>query len=108
MQQTEQQKEENRSWWVVLLSISFIPLLMVLGNSMLIPVLPEIRSALNISQLQVSLLITLFSVPAGIVIPISGILSDRFGRKKVMIPSLLLYGAGESWPEFPPPPARIC
>jgi ACDE family multidrug resistance protein len=94
LQQTEQQKEENRSWWVVLLSISFIPLLMVLGNSMLIPVLPEIRSALNISQLQVSLLITLFSVPAGIVIPISGILSDRFGRKKVMIPSLLLYGAG--------------
>jgi ACDE family multidrug resistance protein len=29
-----------------------------------------------------------------VVIPISGVLSDRFGRKKVIIPSLLLYGAG--------------
>jgi len=94
--QSEEQKEghSNRDWWVVLLTLSIIPLLMVLGNSMLIPVLPAIRSELNISQLQVSLLITLFSIPAGIVIPISGILSDRIGRKKVIIPSLILYGAG--------------
>lgn len=92
--QSEKQMEENGNWRVVLLTLSIIPLLMVLGNSMLIPVLPAIRSELNISQLQVSLLITLFSIPAGIVIPISGVLSDRFGRKKVIIPSLLLYGAG--------------
>ncbi|MFC4078235.1 MFS transporter [Salinithrix halophila] len=67
---------------------------MVLGNSMLIPVLPTIRSALDISQFQVSLLITLFSVPAGIIIPLAGILSDRFGRRIVIAPALLLYGAG--------------
>jgi ACDE family multidrug resistance protein len=92
--QQERTEENRRGFWVVLLTLSTIPLLMVLGNSMLIPVLPAIRSELNISQLQVSLLITLFSIPAGVVIPISGILSDRFGRKKVIIPSLLRYGAG--------------
>nr|WP_204617646.1 MFS transporter [Desulforadius tongensis] len=67
---------------------------MVLGNSLLIPVLPAVQKALNISNVQVSLIITLFSVPAGIVIPLAGFLSDRFGRKKVIIPSLVLYGLG--------------
>lgn len=78
----------------VILTLSLIPLIMVLGNSMIVPVLPEAKTALHISQLKVSLFITLFSVPAGIVIPAAGILSDRIGRKKVIIPSLILYGAG--------------
>lgn len=95
---SEQQKnntasaEEPRAG--VILTLSFIPLIMVLGNSMLVPVLPQAKAALDISQLQVSLLITLFSIPAGIIIPLAGILSDRFGRKAVIIPSLLLYGGG--------------
>lgn len=78
----------------VILSLSSVPLIMVLGNSMLIPILPQMKADLDITQFQVSLIITLFSVSAGIIIPLSGILSDRFGRKKVIIPSLLLYGAG--------------
>lgn len=67
---------------------------MVLGNSLLIPVLPAVKNALHLTQFKVSLLITLFSVPAGLIIPLAGFLSDRFGRKKVIIPSLLLYGLG--------------
>ncbi|MBO8136553.1 MAG: MFS transporter [Desulfotomaculum sp.] len=75
-------------------ALAGVPLIMVLGNSLLIPVLPAIQNSLNISNVQVSLVITLFSVPAGIVIPLAGFLSDRFGRKKVIIPSLILYGLG--------------
>jgi ACDE family multidrug resistance protein len=75
-------------------ALAGVPLIMVLGNSLLIPVLPAIQSTLNISKVQVSLLITLFSVPAGIVIPLAGFLSDRFGRKKVIIPALILYALG--------------
>ncbi len=67
---------------------------MVLGNSMLIPVLPDIRNALNLTTVQVSLLITMFSLPAGIVIPLAGFLSDRYGRKLIIIPALIIYGAG--------------
>lgn len=61
---------------------------------MLIPVLPTISSQLHISSFQVSLLITLFSISAGLIIPIAGILSDRFGRKWVIVPALFIYGAG--------------
>lgn len=77
-----------------LITLTSIPLIMVLGNSMLIPVLPTISSVLDVTSFQVSLLITLFSIPAAIVIPIAGILSDRIGRKKVIFISLLLYGLG--------------
>lgn len=78
----------------VIATLSFIPLIMVLGNSMLVPILPQAKAALDLSQFQVSLFITLFSIPAAIVIPLAGILSDRLGRKKVIIPGLILYGAG--------------
>ncbi|OPH54779.1 MFS transporter [Paenibacillus ferrarius] len=77
-----------------LLSIASIPLIMTLGNSMLIPVLPAIRSKLSVTSLQVSLLITVYSAIAILLIPIAGYLSDRFGRKIVIIPSLIITGIG--------------
>ncbi len=77
-----------------LLALSSIPLIMTLGNSMLIPVLPEIRRQLQITPLQTSLLITVFSVMAILLIPIAGYLSDRIGRKKVIVPSLIVAGIG--------------
>ncbi|MBO8170349.1 MAG: MFS transporter [Bacillaceae bacterium] len=90
----EQSGNSVKKGLAVILALSSVPLIMVLGNSMLIPVLPKMKSVLDVTEFQVSLVITLFSVPAGIVIPIAGILSDRIGRKKVIIPSLILYGLG--------------
>jgi ACDE family multidrug resistance protein len=74
--------------------LCLVPFIMVLGNSMLIPVLPSIGKELSKSAVQVGLLITVFSIPAGIVIPFAGLLSDRVGRKKIMFPALLVYGVG--------------
>ncbi|MFZ5597933.1 MAG: MFS transporter [Bacillota bacterium] len=78
----------------VLAALSGVPFIMVLGNSMIIPVLPDIKNSLNLTGFQVSLIITLFSVPAGLIIPLAGFLSDRFGRKIIIAPSLVLYGIG--------------
>jgi len=71
-----------------------VPLLMVLGNSMLIPILPKMKTVLHVSQFQISLMITMFSVPAGLIIPLAGFLSDRFVRKGVVAVSLIIYGLG--------------
>lgn len=79
---------------MTILAIGSIPLIMTLGNSMLIPVFPAMKSALKLSQLQVSLTITVFSITAAICIPILGYLSDRFPRKTIIIPSLILFGIG--------------
>ncbi|MCM3003359.1 MFS transporter [Priestia koreensis] len=77
-----------------LFALASVPLIMTLGNSMLIPVLPVIEKTLNISSFQVSMIITVYSIVAILLIPIAGYLSDRFGRKKVIIPSLLLAAIG--------------
>jgi ACDE family multidrug resistance protein len=75
-------------------ALATVPFVLVLSNSMLIPVLPNIQTALGRSLLEVGLLITAFSLTAGLVIPVGGYLSDRFGRKRVMVPSLALFGLG--------------
>ncbi|MGV3487222.1 MAG: MFS transporter [Tuberibacillus sp.] len=75
-------------------AIGSIPLIMTLGNSMLIPILPTMKAKLDLTQFQVSLTITVFSVVAAIFIPILGYLSDRFSRKVIILPSLFLYGIG--------------
>jgi MFS transporter, ACDE family, multidrug resistance protein len=90
----EGNKKENTKghiWEFV--AIATIPLVLVLGNSMLVPILPDMQNKMGISRFQSSLVITLFSITAGLIIPISGYLSDRFSRKAVIIPSLIIYGA---------------
>lgn len=77
-----------------LAALATVPFIMVLGNSMLIPVLPAMREALNLTRAQSGLAITAFSIPAGIAIVLAGYLSDRFGRKVVLVPALLTYALG--------------
>ncbi len=85
-------KPNNQRWAV--LSISSIPLVMTLGNSMLIPVLPVMESKLGITPFQSSMIITIYSIVAILLIPLAGFLSDHFGRKKVIIPSLAISAIG--------------
>ncbi|MGK9265908.1 bacillibactin exporter BcbE [Bacillus inaquosorum] len=77
-----------------IIALSSVPLVMTLGNSMLIPVLPMMEKKLSVTSFQVSLIITVYSVVAIICIPIAGYLSDRFGRKKILLPCLLIAGLG--------------
>ncbi|MGM9931992.1 MFS transporter [Pradoshia sp.] len=73
-----------------LASIAAVPLIMTLGNSMLIPVLPILEKKVSISSFQSSLIITSYSVASILLIPIAGYLSDRFGRKMILLPSLAI------------------
>ena len=82
----------NQKWAV--LSISSIPLVMTLGNSMLIPVLPVMENEIGISPFQSSMIITIYSIVAILLIPLAGFLSDHIGRKKVIIPSLIITAIG--------------
>ena len=88
MENTEQGKDTVSIWCIV--SMASIPLVMTLGNSMLIPVLPILERKVGITSFQSSMIITSYSVAAVFLIPVAGYLSDRFGRKMVILPSLIL------------------
>ncbi|MCJ7841170.1 MFS transporter [Lederbergia sp. NSJ-179] len=86
------QKKTNKK--MAIMAIASIPLIMTLGNSMLIPILPLMEEQLNISTFQSSLIITVYSIVSIFLIPVAGFLSDKFGRKVVIIPSLIMTGIG--------------
>jgi ACDE family multidrug resistance protein len=88
MENAEQGKDTVSIWCIV--SMASIPLVMTLGNSMLIPVLPILERKVGITSFQSSMIITSYSLAAVFLIPVAGYLSDRFGRKMVILPSLIL------------------
>ncbi|WP_240374460.1 MFS transporter [Bacillus piscicola] len=77
-----------------LVALASIPLMMTLGNSMLIPILPLMEREIDITPLQSSLMISIYSLIAIVLIPLSGYISDKVGRKKVIVPSLFIVAAG--------------
>ena len=74
-----------------------ITLLAVLGVSSVAPVFPSVARELEVSPEAVGLLITVFTLPGIVLTPLFGVLADRLGRKKVLVPALLLFSlAGAS------------
>ena len=69
-----------------------VTLMAVLGTSSVTPAFPEVAQEFGISRGQVGLLITVFTLPGVLLTPVLGALSDRFGRRKILIPSLVLFG----------------
>lgn len=79
-----------------LLVLFGVTLMAVLGVSSVTPAFPGIRDALGVSSAQVSLLITVFTIPGVVLTPVLGVLSDRHGRKRILTPALLLFGVAGS------------
>jgi MFS family permease len=69
-----------------------ITLSAVMGISSIAPALPVISRALDVSTDQIGYLITAFALPGILLTPFLGVLADRFGRKRILIPSLFLFG----------------
>ena len=59
--------------------------------SSIAPALPAIVHDLGISNLDVAWLITAFSLPGMVMAPFTGILADRFGRKRIVVPAIFLF-----------------
>ena len=68
-----------------------ITLLVVMGVSSIAPALPAIVHDLGISNLDVAWLITAFSLPGMVIAPFTGILADRVGRKRIVVPAIFLF-----------------
>jgi MFS family permease len=68
-----------------------VTLMAVLGVSSIAPALPRIAETLGVSAGQVALLVTAFTLPGVILTTFAGILADRYGRLRVLLPGLILF-----------------
>ena len=69
-----------------------ISLIAVLGVSSVTPAFPSLAKTLNVPPQNLGLLVTAFTLPSLILGPVIGVLADRIGRKKIIVPSLILFG----------------
>jgi len=69
-----------------------VTLMAVLGVSSISPALPVMARALGVSSSAIGLLITAFTLPGVLLTPFLGVLADRWGRKRIIVPSLMLFG----------------
>lgn len=71
--------------------IFMVTLIAVMGVTSISPVIPLIKDVFGITAGKVALLITMFTLPGVILSPVLGVLADRYGRRKILGPSLFLF-----------------
>jgi MFS transporter, DHA1 family, multidrug resistance protein len=64
----------------------------LLGIGIIVPVMPVFAVSLGAGGLALGMIIAAFSVSRGLMQPLVGSLSDRWGRKRFMVTGLLIYG----------------
>ncbi|MFC1958139.1 MFS transporter [Chloroflexota bacterium] len=60
--------------------------------SMVVPAFPKMVEELGVGEQSIGLLITLYTLPSFLLAPLAGVMADRFGRKRLIVPSLFLFG----------------
>ena len=77
-----------------LIMIFGMVLLVTMGISSLIPMLPALAANFGIVLEDSWRIIAAFALPGLLLTPFVGVLADRYGRKCVLIPALLLFAIG--------------
>lgn len=80
----------DRNFQLVLL-VTVFP---VLGTGLVSPILDSLIEPLGTTPERIGLLIAAFSAPAIVLIPVVGALADHYGRRPIMVISLLCFGGG--------------
>jgi MFS family permease len=63
-----------------------------LGSALVSPLLTSLTGPYGVSAAEIGLVMSVFTAPAILVIPLLGVLIDRYGRKPILVPALLLFG----------------
>jgi len=93
MDSNQEKKSKRRIYLDTNLQIIFgVTLTYIMGVSSITPAFPRMVQELNISVKDIGLLITFFTFPGILLTPLLGFLADRWGRKRIIIPFLILFG----------------
>ena len=80
--------------WMTLVILGSTILLTMYGETMLLPAVPDIITEFNISYNTASWILTAYLIAGAVMTPISGKLSDIYGRKKMVLIIMLIYLIG--------------
>jgi len=92
-----------RRWWA-LGAITLSVLAAGLDITVLSVALPTLTTALHASESQLQWFVTSYTLALSVAMLPAGLLGDRFGRKKVMVAALALFGAGSAACALAPSP----
>lgn len=79
----------DRAFLVLLLANLTSPL----GPALVSPLLDTLTGVFAVSEAEIGLMVSAYTAPGIVVIPIVGILADKYGRKPLLTTGLLLFGA---------------
>lgn len=77
-----------------------VTLIAIMGGPTIAPILPDLAKVFDVSSREIQLVMTVFFLPIGIATPFLGILADRVGIRKVLVPSLLLFAVAGGCSSF--------
>lgn len=79
----------DRSFQILLLANLTSPL----GPALVSPLLDTFTGTFGVSESEIGLMISAYTAPGIVVIPLVGVLVDRYGRKPILVAGLVLFGA---------------
>lgn len=82
--------------WKTLAILSSVATMAVYAETMLIPAIPDLIEDFDITYGTSSWILTVYLLVGAVMTPISGKLSDIYGKKKVLITIMIIYVAGVS------------
>src|SRR5215210_3778280 len=86
----------SKDAWITLAILSLIGLIIVYGETMIIPAIPDLVKDFNISYNTTAWILTAFLIAGAVATPIVGKLSDIYGKKRILLLVMIIYTAGTS------------
>jgi MFS family permease len=90
-QNSNSNSKKNTSAWTVLAILSSTLLAVMFAETMLLPALPDIMREFKISYSTSAWIFSAYLIVAAVMTPISGRLSDMYGKKKILLILLAIY-----------------
>ncbi len=84
------------------LMIVSITLTGIMANTLVTPATPDIVDDFGIGRAGVGLLLAAATAPGVVLAPVIGVLADRYGRRQILVPCLVLFGIAGGLAAFSP------
>jgi MFS family permease len=80
--------------WRTLIVLSSIAVIVMYAETMLIPAIPDLIKDFHVSYSMSSWILTSYLISGAVMTPIAGKLSDIYGKKKMLLIIMVIYGIG--------------